>query len=583
MTELTKKTKYTDSISRFKITKTQINQRYRSVFKVQEKVLFGVICLIWVVTFFQFFNIWFLEHPENLSNWIFYFLSFPVLWLLFLWAYILLMAILQTENLNNNVAVGRIAMITTKTPGEPIGLLQGTLRSLLSQDYGGVYDVWLADEDPKDEMVSWCLKHNVKISTRKGNSNYYNSVYPRKGYAKEGNLAYFYDHYGYKDYDFVMQFDSDHAPDKNYLREIMREFHDESVGYVAAPSLTDANLEASWTVGARCDWESATHGIAQRGSRDIFQPVSFGSHYAIRTVALQSVGGIGPELAEDHTTSLFMQAAGWRGGFAGNATCHGFGAVGIAETMYQEYQWVVSMVRVFLIWMPKVLLKLRFLTALQFLFWQLWYPLISLMTLISLIVPIIIVEFNLKNIEISSQGFYSTYLLLNFIGVVALLYLRSLGHLRPQNAWQFNYKTVLLQIMQIPWIIYGAFVGLISVIFRIVPKKLKVTDKGNQNIRPLALVWLLPHIGISGVCSLVILTKPNLLSINSIGWFIIFNACLYCLVSIFSVILTIYENSKILDKQQILAYTWKYKWTIILTAINLILLLLGLLRITIHF
>ncbi len=36
-----------------------------------------------------------------------------------------------------------------------------------------------------------------------------------------------------------------------------------------------------------------------------------GSHYCVRTCALRDLGGLGPEIAEDHSTSLLMNAGGW--------------------------------------------------------------------------------------------------------------------------------------------------------------------------------------------------------------------------------------------------------------------------------
>ena len=87
-----------------------------------------------------------------------------------------------------------------------------------------------------------------------------------------------------------------------------------TVGYVSAPSICAANAATSWAARTRLHTEAAFHGLFQTGYTRAFAPMCIGSHYAVRTKALQRAGGLGPELAEDHSTSLLINAAGWRGG-----------------------------------------------------------------------------------------------------------------------------------------------------------------------------------------------------------------------------------------------------------------------------
>src|SRR5215203_2572218 len=111
-----------------------------------------------------------------------------------------------------------VAMVVTKAPSEPFAVIQRTLAAMLVQDYP--HDTWLADEDPTPEAIEWCAANNVRISTRKNRADYHRSAWPRRARCKEGNLAFFYDHYGYSQYEFVIQMDADHAPQPGYLREM---------------------------------------------------------------------------------------------------------------------------------------------------------------------------------------------------------------------------------------------------------------------------------------------------------------------------------------------------------------------------
>jgi cellulose synthase (UDP-forming) len=228
----------------------------------------------------------------------------------------------------------RVAIVVTKAPSEPFPVLERTLRGALLQD-GIPHDVWLADEDPTPQTTEWCRRHGVKISSRKGVTEYHREGWPRRTKSKEGNLAYFYDHYGYDQYDFVAQFDVDHVPSRHYLREALAPFADPRVGYVSAPSICDSNAATRWSARGRLHDEASMHGLLQAGYNSGWAPLCIGSHYTVRTAALRAVGGLGPELAEDHSTTLLLNAAGWKGVHAVDAIAHGNGPDSFVDLVVQ--------------------------------------------------------------------------------------------------------------------------------------------------------------------------------------------------------------------------------------------------------
>ena len=132
-----------------------------------------------------------------------------------------------------------LSRLTPKAPSEPWDVVRGTLRGMLRHPMPYAYDVWLADEKPDAETLAWCDANGVRVSTRDGVDAYHRSEWPRRTRSKEGNLAYFYDRWGYREYDVVAQLDADHRPAPTYLREIVRAFADPRVGYVAAPSVCE--------------------------------------------------------------------------------------------------------------------------------------------------------------------------------------------------------------------------------------------------------------------------------------------------------------------------------------------------------
>ena len=124
------------------------------------------------------------------------------------------------------------------------------------------------------------------------------------------SFSLFNDHYGYDNYDFVVQMDIDHTPSTGYLKAMLQPFWNSRVGYVTAPSICDSNARESWVARGRLFLESTLHGTLQAGYNGGWVPMCIGSHYAVRTKALKEIGGLGPELAEDHSTTLLMNAGG---------------------------------------------------------------------------------------------------------------------------------------------------------------------------------------------------------------------------------------------------------------------------------
>ncbi len=368
----------------------------------------------------------------------------------------------------------RVAMVVTKTPGEPFELVRRTLAAMLAQDYP--HDTWLADEDPSDETIRWCEENNVRISTRKGVADYHQPVWPRRTRCKEGNLAYFYDHYGYEAYDIVSQFDADHVPQPGYLREILRPFADPGVGYVSAPSICNANARESWAARTRLDSEASFHGALQCGYTSLFTSICIGSHYAVRTRALKAVGGLGPELAEDHSTSMLLAAGGWQGVHAIDAIAYGDGPANIADLATQEFQWSRSLVTLLLgttgAYLPRLPARLKFL----FLFGQSLYVFFAALMLFTYLSPIYALLSNRRFADVTYPEFlwHVTPATIVLFALVTLI--RRDGLFRPFNGRIFGWEKMLFMFIQWPWVVWGVVMALHDrvtgrfVDFRVTPK-----------------------------------------------------------------------------------------------------------------
>lgn len=309
----------------------------------RSRVLIAALTAAWLISVACFW--WWWLGQVHRSNWIGFIGGSVVSFYLACEAASVVIAANRQRQINPELPVLdlRVAFVVTRAPSEPWDVAKSTITAMLTQQYPHRYDVWLCDEQPTAAVIDWCAENNVHISSRSGIPAYHRDKWPRRTRAKEGNLAYFYDRVGYLNYDVVAQLDCDHIPTPGYLAEIVRPFADPAIGYVAAPSVCNRGTANSWSARGRLHREAQFHGPIQLGHNGGFAPICIGSHYAVRTEAIKQIGGIGPELLEDFSTSLLLNSAGWQGGFAITAEARGNGPLTFSAMLVQEFQWTRSL------------------------------------------------------------------------------------------------------------------------------------------------------------------------------------------------------------------------------------------------
>ncbi|MGA5641625.1 glycosyltransferase family 2 protein [Streptomyces cinereoruber] len=406
-----------------------------------------------------------------------------------------LVALLRVRRFDPAVEVPalRTAFVVTRAPSEGWDIARTTLEAMLGQDFPHPYDVWLCDEDPTEEIAEWCRARGVGLSCRRGRSDYHRAEWPRRTRCKEGNLAFFYDHWGYAHYDVVAQLDCDHVPGPRYLTEVVRPFEDPAVGYVAAPSVCDSNAAESWAARGRLQREAMFHGPVQLGHSAGLAPVCIGSHYAVRTRALRSIGGLGPELAEDFSTTFLLSSAGWQGAFAIDAEAHGEGPLTFGAMITQEFQWSRSLAVMLLGMLPRHLgrmplkLRVRFGAALMY------YPLLAAATVMGILLPPIAAITGAPWIDVNYAEFLAHFWSMSVWLILLTLLCRRRGLLRPKDSPILSWEIWLFGLSRWPYVAWGV---LAAVTQKLRPRRItfKVTPKKRDGLEPLLLRTVAPYL-----------------------------------------------------------------------------------------
>ena len=498
-----------------------------------------------------YFWAWWLRPEHYVGFWGFALVTAILAWVTFLPAYFIVLFYRARQPYGPlRLPVGsRIAMVVTKAPSEPFSVVATTLKAMLAQNYP--HDTWLADEDPSQETLNWCHEHGVFVSTRKNRPDYHRTSWPRRTRCKEGNLAFFYDHFGYERYDFVVQLDADHVPEPGYLVEMLRPFADLTVGYVSAPSICDRNAVESWAARGRLYAEASMHGSLQAGYNRGLAPLCIGSHYAVRTAALKEIGGLGPELAEDHSTTLIMNAHGWRGVHALDAIAHGDGPCTFADLITQEFQWSRSLVMLLLQYSPVYVRRLPLKLKFQFLFSQFWYPLFAVFMALMFVMPILALIRGENFVAVTYPEFLAHFAPLSITLILLAYRWRASGTFRPFDAKVVSWEMTLFLFARWPWALAGTMAAVRDwmtgsyVDFRITPK-------GASEVDPLPSRVLLPYGFLSIASVLPVLLISNAGETRGFYIFAIINAVIYT-----SLLLTILVQHA---RENVVRYrTWTYR------------------------
>jgi len=423
----------------------------------------------------------------------------------------------------------RVAMIVTKAPSEPWDIVLRTIEAMQNQDWPHPYDCWLADEAPTDETKQWCAANDVQISTRFGIEEYHRPTWPRRTKSKEGNLCYFYDHWGYRDYDVVCQFDADHAPGPGYLAAVMPAYEDPKVGYVAAPSMCDTNADSCWMSRGRLFREASFHGVTQAGHNEGLAPYCIGSHYSVRTAALQEAGGVGPELAEDYTTSYLLNSHGWSGAFAIDAIAHGEGPETFADGMVQEMQWARSMGSVLFSVAPARWRHIAWGARWKLTYCLVWYWILAFQMLSGFVLTHWSLARGRPLVNVPILEFINHALLPGFATLALVMLARSQGLLRPSDAKVISWEGSLFHLARWPWAVIGLAQAVIGAVMRRT-LNFRVTPKGASRPLPLPFRVILPYVVLSVVSSITLFTIPDPGRAGGYYVFAITNAFIYTIV-----------------------------------------------------
>ena len=314
------------------------------------------------------------------------------------------------------------------TINETAQLLATTLSAAKQMDYpSDRFDVYLLDDGGTDQRIesddparsAAALERRrelqqltrdlgVKYVTRTANTN-----------AKAGNLNNGLAHTAGE---FVVVFDADHAPARDFLQETLGHFADDprlflvqTPHFFINPDPLEHNLE-TWN---RMPSENEMfYGVIQKGLDKWNASFFCGSAAVLRRSALEEAGGFsGSSVTEDCETSLALHAAGWNSAYVDRPMIAGLQPETFANFIGQRSRWCQGMMQILLLKNPLFKRGLRVSQRLGYLS-SMFYWLFPLPRLVFLFAPLAYLFFGLSIFNASGAEFAAytvTYILVNVL------------------------------------------------------------------------------------------------------------------------------------------------------------------------
>jgi cellulose synthase (UDP-forming) len=243
-----------------------------------------------------------------------------------------------------------VAIFTTSSPGEPLGMFEKTLAACTRVRYP--HRTYLLDDtgDPRFREVA--ARHGTIWLDLPGIPG-----------AKAGKINRALE---LTTEEYILVLDPDHLPFAGILDRVLGHFDDPGVGYVQVAQAY-YNQERSFTARGAAEQTYAFYGPGQMGLQGHGAAVAIGANCTFRRKALASIGGHGVGLAEDLVTAIRIHAAGWRSVYLPEIVSRGLVPEDLGSFYRQQLKWSRGVYEVVFAELPRLFGKLRWRQRLSYL------------------------------------------------------------------------------------------------------------------------------------------------------------------------------------------------------------------------
>lgn len=294
--------------------------------------------------------------------------------------------------------------------GEPAAIVRETILAAKAMQYGdfGVHvlndglvakkDNWREIEELAAELGVNCITRQVAGGAKAGNIN--NAV-------RATNRPY------------IVVFDADHVPHKDFLRQTMGYFTDERMGFVQTPQFYK-NQRLNMVTQTAWNQQTLFFGPIMAGKNRLNSAFMCGTNMALSRRALLDAGGMCEfNIAEDFLTSLFVHAKGWHSVYVPKVLAEGLAPEDFLSYYKQQFRWTRGSLEVIFKYNPLFMDGLSWPQKLQYLISASYY-LSGVVVLIDALLPLIFLFTGITAINTSSMALATVFIPYIFLNLYSL-------------------------------------------------------------------------------------------------------------------------------------------------------------------
>ncbi|NID08687.1 glycosyltransferase [Fibrella aestuarina] len=215
-----------------------------------------------------------------------------------------------------------VDVLTTYCPGEPLDMVETTLRAIQAIRYP--HTTYLCDEADDPYLRHLCTDLGIKHVTRTD-----------KQHAKAGNIN---NALKQATGDICLVLDPDHVPVPEFLHEVLPYFADEQVGFVQCVQAY-SNRKASIVAYGAAEQTYSFYGPMMISMGQYGTAQAIGANCTFRRAALDSIGGHAAGLSEDMHTAMQLHAKKWTSVYVPKPLSYGLVPATLASYYKQQLKW----------------------------------------------------------------------------------------------------------------------------------------------------------------------------------------------------------------------------------------------------
>lgn len=294
--------------------------------------------------------------------------------------------------------------------GEPADVIEVTVKAAKAMRYPQVSiyilnDGKVANRDNWREAEEIAKRHEVHCITR-----------DVPGGAKAGNIN---NALAQTTEPYIVIFDADHVPKREFLLETMGYFVDERVGFVQSPQFYH-NASVNQVAGGAWEQQTLFFGPLLKGKNTINSAFMCGTNMVLRRKALDEVGGMSEKsIAEDFLTSLLVHSKKWKSVYVDKVLAEGLAPEDFLSYYKQQFRWARGSLELIFGFNPLFRRGLTFNQRIQYLGSAGFY-LSGIVVLANALLPLLYFYFGLKPLVVNTMTLALVFLPYIFIIIYTL-------------------------------------------------------------------------------------------------------------------------------------------------------------------